>query len=376
MNAIWPSSYSWILSAILAICAGNHERCILPVTADILPLDIVVSTTKSSSLFLGNYNNINDSNLIKLNHILSYRGGGNPLKVLGNIPILSTPFQRQRKRHRNHIEELQTQIQTLEQQLQTSREETRQLRNLLSLQSSKNRRGFVNSIKEGKAIEEELKQEIARLLKQVDELQTIKKELEQVLETAIERIKEWEAAYNREQDKMMQIQQDSQTKLESLKQELLQASKKQLQQMESSSLTKFQEQIQALKEESEKLLQEERIKSEKTLKSVQRALEEEQKLVLDERKKGEVAVEKERVKMRKLVKVLAEKEQKEAKENAIKKAKKLEEKKSKRKKDTNEDSSSQKSKKSVELGNSLPSSKTAKTTVTRRGIRAFHGNSK
>jgi len=203
-----------------------------------------------------------------------------------------------------YMQNLKDQILQMERQLRQSEMEAVQLRTLLRCQSSSNRRSTSYTIREQSKIEENMKEIISQLSKQIQDLKKTKLELEDILKLEQERASTAEQLLKEEQTNSQKLIQNSRIHMEEMKEFIMKKASLQMEEMEKSHLVRFQKELQQVKIESEKALEQERARS-----SV--ALNKERKELEEEKKKGKEAVEKERVKMRKLVKALAEKEKKE-----------------------------------------------------------------
>ncbi len=224
---------------------------------------------------------------------LNIRGGGD-VSENGDSAIFSRLLKiiqkanplKLNKVQENYISSLEEQIEILERLIRTSREESRQLRNLLRSKSSSSLKNSSDAIRQGVLTESHLRDELESMKIQINELETTKKELTTLLENEKKQMDILNKKLELEQQKVQATQERAKSELEELRRTLLEQSKKQLQQLQKSA----EERLEAEKKRLKKLASD---------------------AVDAERKKGEAAVEKEKNKMRKLVKVLAEKERKE-----------------------------------------------------------------
>ena len=224
---------------------------------------------------------------------LNIRGGGD-VSENGDPAIFSRLLKiiqkanplKLNKVQENYISSLEEQIEILERLIRTSREESRQLRNLLKSKSSSSLKNSSDAIRQGVLTESHLRDELESMKIQIKELETTKKELITLLENEKKQMEILNKKLELEQQKVQATQERAKSELEELRRTLLEQSKKQLEQLQKSA----EERLQAEKKRLKKLAND---------------------AIDAERKKGEAAVEKEKNKMRKLVKVLAEKERKE-----------------------------------------------------------------
>uniref|UniRef100_A0A7S2QZR4 Uncharacterized protein n=1 Tax=Eucampia antarctica TaxID=49252 RepID=A0A7S2QZR4_9STRA len=230
----------------------------------------------------------------KFDHnILDFRGGGfaeHSVSVFSRLlKIVQTANPvKLNKVQATYVASLEEQIEILERQIRTSREESRQLRSLINSKSSSSRKNSSDAIRKGVVTESHLRDELQSLQRLIQELETTKKELSVLLEMEKKQMEILTRKLEAEKQKVHATEDRAKVELEELRKTLLEQSKKQLEQLQKSA--------------------------EKRLDAEQKRLETAAlDAVVAEKKKGEEAVEKEKIKMRKLVKVLAEKERKEMK---------------------------------------------------------------
>lgn len=211
-----------------------------------------------------------------------------------------------------YLESLEEQIQILTQQIQYFQEESRQLRNKLSKSQSLNRREKSSfSVSETRTseqiqqerkahaeLEKELRDEISRLRKQIEDLTQMQIKLQALLEIERARLLEQEELIESQRQKILEAERKSKEQMEQMKESLLQESKTQMEKLNQNASDKYK----ALESKSKKELED---------------------LLEQEKKRGMLLVEAEKQKMRKLVKALAEREKKAAKLLSSKSAKKM-----------------------------------------------------
>lgn len=212
-----------------------------------------------------------------------------------------------------YLESLEEQIQILTQQILYFQEESRQLRNKLSKSQSLNRREKSSfSVSETRIseqiqqerkahveLEKELRDEISRLRKQIEDLTQMQIKLQALLEIERARLLEQEELIESQRQKILEAERKSKEQMEKMKESLLQESKTQMEKLNQNASDKYK----ALEFKSKKELED---------------------LLEQEKKRGMLLVEAEKQKMRKLVKALAEREKKAAElSSSSKSAKKM-----------------------------------------------------
>lgn len=228
--------------------------------------------------------------------ILSVYEHVNPSHALR--PRLPPPFnllQRLFKRHRKKVSsvvlmvELQDKIKNLEKDLYASREQVKQLKSLLNEHHHMRRLGVVNEvlqIKQYQHSESVLKEQIESLNTKIEELSKSKGELESFLTMEESQVQELRQKLSDEMNVKLEMEQQHHLQLDQLRKEME---------------TKMQEIAQSHSEDNDVKIMEEIKKVTNKLKAERKQYKKEKQELLD-------AVEAEKVKMRRLVKVLAEKE--------------------------------------------------------------------
>lgn len=221
------------------------------------------------------------------------------------------------------VETLRDQIVQMERQLRQSEMDAVQLRTLLRGQSSSNRRSTSDTIREQGRVEQNMREIIGQLTKQIQQLRDTIAEMEDILKTEQERTTAAGELLKEEQTKSRTLVNNSRIQMEEMKVAIMKKASLQVEEMEKSHLARFQKELEQIKLESEKAIEQERARSSAAFNKGRKELEEEKRrgqeavekerlktteAVEKERVKKSEAVEKERVKMRKLVKALAEKE--------------------------------------------------------------------
>eukprot|EP00548_Thalassiothrix_antarctica_P000822 CAMPEP_0194147024 /NCGR_PEP_ID=MMETSP0152-20130528/22474_1 /TAXON_ID=1049557 /ORGANISM="Thalassiothrix antarctica, Strain L6-D1" /LENGTH=290 /DNA_ID=CAMNT_0038847695 /DNA_START=309 /DNA_END=1181 /DNA_ORIENTATION=- len=188
---------------------------------------------------------------------------------------------------------LEDQIQNLERQVRAAQEEATQLRKLLKLSSQANRQ---------QASSASLRQELSVLQKQIKQLEIFQSESEKLLKDEEKRIKELTKKLEDSNTDLIEIQKQHRLEMEKLEKELLERSKEQVEALTRLMEERVQEATKRAKAEA-MIEMDSKIKDaiSKTEAIAESRLEE-------ERKKAVLAVENERIKMRKLVKALADRE--------------------------------------------------------------------
>jgi len=225
------------------------------------------------------------------------------------------PLLHKSNNHAAYIQSLQDQITQMERHLRQSEMEAVQLRTLLRSQSSSNRRSTSSTIREQDQIEQTMRQSIARLAKEIQQLTDTKAQMEELLEHEQTRTRTAEDALQVEQLKSQELVKNSRNQMEDMKEAIMTKASLQMEEMEQSHRVRLQTKVDQMQRDADKALEQEKTRSGVALTKERCQLEE-------EKKKGEEAVEKERIKMRKLVKALAEKEKRDlargAKKDSIK----------------------------------------------------------
>ncbi len=196
----------------------------------------------------------------------------------------------------NMVTTLQDKILELERQIRASKEESRQLRALLNEQRNQARRNRSDDVRRSAEVERILGDQMGNLRQRIEELSQSKGEMEQLLKQEKEYVKKLEKMLMKEKSSRVAIFEQHAAELEQLRTDALLKSEEQMKRVEKDIVAKMKLEIERIKKEAEKMLAAERARS--------KALEKERNEYRD-------VAENERVKMRKLVKVLAEKEKRE-----------------------------------------------------------------
>jgi NADH dehydrogenase/NADH:ubiquinone oxidoreductase subunit G len=196
---------------------------------------------------------------------------------------------------------LEEQVSLLERQLRTAKDEATQLRKLLKLASQTSRRQAVNQTREEQAI---FQAELSALLAQLAKMESLKKELELLLEEEQKRVVELEKLLKGEKANVQELIEKHEAEIKELQKALNMKMQKQIDELQKTMGTKIKDATNHARTEALKQL-DEKIKD--AVEKVQTKAERDLEL---ERQKSLEAVERERVKMRKLVKALAEREKK------------------------------------------------------------------
>jgi chromosome segregation ATPase len=192
---------------------------------------------------------------------------------------------------------LEDQIQILERQVRAAREETTQLRKLAKLTAG-------NSIAYGTGMTATLKEEIAMLQKQISQLENFKQELELLLKEEQQRSADLQAKLETAGANALELHNQHLLAMEELEKKMLERAKKQLEELNALMDVRIKEAAGKARRDA---LQEMDQKISEAVSKVEAKAKAE---LEDERQKAADAVEKERAKMRKLVKALAEREKK------------------------------------------------------------------
>ena len=190
------------------------------------------------------------------------------------------------------ITELQDRIVVLERKIRASKEEARQLRSLLNQQRDARRRIVSSDAKQSVVVERVLQDQMKLLNVRVEELSQIKGKMEALLKKEQDHASKLEKMLAKEQEDKILIHQTHREELDKLRKEITAESKEKMKEFEKGLVAKMTLEVEKLKNE----LALERAKSARLEKEKQQA---------------EEAVEQEKVKMRKLVKVLATREKQE-----------------------------------------------------------------
>jgi len=215
----------------------------------------------------------------------------NPLRRFAKLMGKKSPQQL-------YTESLEQTIETLQTQIQTLREESRQLRNLLTKQHSKKRSSVAAQVQSIQNTEQILRNQIAQFEIQIQELEESKQELIQLLEQERETIAQQEEMIRMQKVTIQKAEENFKNEMDHMRASLLKESKVRMEELAKSTDFKVQQDSMAKQKWMEEMIEK-------------------------ERRKGIEDVEKEKDKMRKLVKALAEKE-KRGKLNDLKAAEKLE----------------------------------------------------
>ena len=223
-----------------------------------------------------------------------HRPKKNPLRhIIGFLhPFKKSPQQL-------YTETLEQTINNLQIQIQTLREESRQLRSLLNKQQSNTRIGKAKHFQSIQSSEKVLRDQMKQMEVQIQELEKSKLELMELLEYERQMVAKQKEFIDMQQENIAKAERQFKEEMEKMRNSLLEQSKRQMKEMILST---------------DKKIQADAMKNQKITDS----------MIERERKKGEAAVEKEKEKMRKLVKALAERERK-GKMEDMKRVQKLEE---------------------------------------------------
>mmetsp|Transcript_17985 Transcript_17985/g.22016 ORF Transcript_17985/g.22016 Transcript_17985/m.22016 type:complete len:275 (-) Transcript_17985:12-836(-) len=206
-------------------------------------------------------NNIDNKKLLQVIRVPKAPSALNPIKAWKSMILLLQP------KSQALLVALQNKIVELERQTILYREEIRQIRTLLRKQQRENRSKDIESFKDSVSNEKKLREEIEILNKQLEDVESTK-------------------------NKVKQLMKDEKKKLQNEIEE---------QRKEMKILKKRIEELQDLQKDTLDLLCQERD-------YYQSKLKDEHKKLNDEKQRAQEAIEKERSKMRKLVKALALKE--------------------------------------------------------------------
>jgi chromosome segregation ATPase len=190
------------------------------------------------------------------------------------------------------VVELQDKIKILEKELHASREQVQQLKSLLNEHHHVRRLGVVNEVlqlKQYQHSESLLKEQIHALNTKIEDLSKSNGEIEATLIIEKSKVQELRQKLSNDMDIKLEMEQHHRSELAQLRKELD---------------TKMQELVHAQSEDNEMKVVEEIQKLKNKLKTERKQFKKEKQELLD-------AVEAEKVKMRRLVKVLAEKEKRE-----------------------------------------------------------------
>ena len=190
------------------------------------------------------------------------------------------------------ITELKDRIVVLERKIRASKEEARQLRSLLNQQRDARRRIVSSDAKQSVEVERVLQDQMKLLNVRVEELSQIKGKMEALLKKEQDHASKLEKMLAKEQEDKILIHQTHREELDKLRKEITAESKEKMKEFEKGLVAKMTLEVEKLKNE----LALERAKSAR---------------LEQEKQQAEAAVEQEKVKMRKLVKVLATKEKQE-----------------------------------------------------------------
>lgn len=196
----------------------------------------------------------------------------------------------------NLVTTLQDKIIELERQIRASKEESRQLRALLNAQRNKSRRNRSDDVRRSAEVERVLSDQMENLRQRIEELSQSKGEMEQLLKQEKDYVKRLEKMLREEKESRVAIFEQHAAELEELRNQALLKSDEQMKKVEKDLVAKMKLEIERIQKEADALVAKERARS--------KALEKERDEFRD-------VAENERVKMRKLVKVLAEREKRE-----------------------------------------------------------------
>lgn len=194
------------------------------------------------------------------------------------------------------VSELQDKILNLEREIRASKEESRQLRVLLKQQQAIKRAGKTMEVKESKEVQRILRDQIKSLHARIEELSQIKGEMDALLKQEKEHAKKLKQVLENEREERTALEQKHREELDALHTKITKKSEDMMRQTEKDIVAKMTIEIERIKAESKASLTLEKAKSTRLEK---------------EKKEAEEAVEKEKIKMRKLVKVLAMREKQE-----------------------------------------------------------------
>lgn len=210
-------------------------------------------------------------------------------------------FFRGKSASQRYQHSLEEQVRVLERQLRTTKDEATQLRKLLKLASQTSRRQAVNQTREEQAF---FQAELSVLMAQLAKMESLKLELEQLLEEEQKRAVELEKLLKGEKANVGELIKKHDAEIKELQKALNMKMQKQVDELQKTMDTKIKDATNHARAEALKLLDE---KIKQAVEKVQTKAEKDLEL---ERLKSLEAVERERVKMRKLVKALAEREKK------------------------------------------------------------------
>jgi len=211
-------------------------------------------------------------------------------------------FKRRDSPSERYRKELEDQVAALDRQLRTSREEAMRLRKLVKLTSDSKRKATVAEWKTTKSNQQSLHKELSLLQQQIQQMEQFREELEKLLEVAHARIKELEQLLEKESAKAVQLQKQHELEMQELRKSLVAKAQKQLEEINRLMEQRIREATEAARREAlSEVDQTVADATQKVQRQADRVLEKERRL-------SQEAVEKERVKMRKLVKALAERE--------------------------------------------------------------------
>jgi len=219
------------------------------------------------------------------------------------------------------ITSLQDRILELERHIRSGKEESRQLRALLNEHRNERRRNQSDDVRRSAEVEriririlailnnEQIQIQMLNLRKRIEELSKSKGEMEQLLKQEKDHVKRLERMIKEQDDAKKFLLKKHEEELEQLRSDIIPLLKSEgqlklkLKEVERDIIAIMKVEIEKVNKESEIALEKERAKHNKMQIDADALLEK-------ERDGFEEAAEKERIKMRKLVKVLAERERK------------------------------------------------------------------
>mmetsp|Transcript_8301 Transcript_8301/g.12782 ORF Transcript_8301/g.12782 Transcript_8301/m.12782 type:complete len:313 (+) Transcript_8301:84-1022(+) len=244
--------------------------------------------------------------------------------------LIKSKGKKKKNAKETYRQTLEDQIQNLERQVRSAKEESSQFRKMLKLASSSSRGASFS-----------LQKELQLLQKQIEHLEIFQAELEKLLKEEVKRNVDLQNQLTNADMDVKALREQHKGEMEALEKALLKTGKAQLE-----KVTKLMEE--RIKEAAERARMETMLEMEAKLKEALRQAEAKAEHALaEERRKGAEAVENERVKMRKLIKALADREKKAVAGVQEKFKKKMTNSKKKKKHTKNNDNESETSKSNV-----------------------------
>lgn len=194
------------------------------------------------------------------------------------------------------VSELQLKIITLEREIRSNKEEGRQLRALLNHQRADRRRNKSVDSKQSIEVERILRDQIKSLNSRIEELSQIKGEMDALLKQEKGHALKLQQMLQDEREEKAALVQKHRQELDDLHKQITTKSEEKMKKMEKDIVARMTLEIEKMKKDAQEALALEQAKNARLEK---------------EKQEAEQAVEKEKIKMRKLVKVLANKEKQE-----------------------------------------------------------------